>query len=66
MRVIAELKGSVKKLTLPEGSTIADLARRIGVYPDSAIFLVDGRVAPSDEKLRDGSKISVLPAASGG
>jgi sulfur carrier protein ThiS len=66
MRITAELKGSVKKLTLPEGSTIADLARRVGVYPDSAIFLVNDRISPSDDKITDGSKIRILPAASGG
>ena len=66
MRITVEMKGSSKKLVIPDGSMISDLARRIGVYPDSAIFIMNEKIAPSDEEIVSGSRVRVLPAASGG
>jgi len=65
MRITVEMKGSSKNIVLPGGSMISDLARRIGVYPDSAIFIMNEKIAPSDEII-SGSRVRVLPAASGG
>ena len=51
---------------LPEGTTVLDLQKTVGLYPDSTITIRDERVIPCDERLADGDSISFFSVASGG
>jgi sulfur carrier protein ThiS len=66
MQIKVRLRGRLHTVIVPEKSTVSDAARKVGVYPNSAIFIIDGKIVPSDNPLKDGIELYVLPAASGG
>jgi sulfur carrier protein ThiS len=63
-------EGPVRKLpvTLPPGSTLADLIEHLGIeFPtESLLHVVNGRLAQLDQTLHDGDKVNLMPAMSGG
>jgi len=56
------------EVTLPQGSTLADLLRQVGIEmnPDALLLAVNGRVADLHESLSEGDRINLMPAISGG
>lgn len=55
-------------VTLPPGSTVADLIQHlsIGLAPAALLVAVNGRVATLDHPLHDGDQVNLMPAISGG
>ena len=50
-----------------EGSTVADVARALGIPPDlSRIALVNDRDADEDRRLRAGDVVTLFPPLAGG
>jgi sulfur carrier protein ThiS len=66
LRVVVEFRGQEREIVLADGTVISDAARAIGVSVESAVFLLDGAPSPSDEPLRDGARVKVISAISGG
>jgi sulfur carrier protein ThiS len=62
--------GAVRRLevTLPAGSTLADLLVRLQVEPhqDSILLVINGRQAQATQGLADGDEVHLMPALSGG
>ena len=54
--------------SLPDGSKMADLLRSLNIDLDPAhmLLVVNGKVVELDHELRDGDKINLMPALSGG
>ena len=51
---------------LPEGRTVADLARVAGIAPeDVKIAFVNRRISGFDTRLRDGDRVGLAPAVGG-
>ena len=63
-------KGAVRRLevTLPAGSTLADLLVRLEVEPnqDSILLVINGRQADASQALAGGDEVHLIPALSGG
>jgi len=62
--------GSLRRLdvTLPPGSTLADVLDRL-VLPhrdDAVLLVINGRQADAEQILRDGDEVHLIPALSGG
>jgi molybdopterin converting factor subunit 1 len=60
-------------LELDEGSTVSDLKRRLAVhYPrvgpmlETVVCAIDDEYVPSDESLREGAEVALIPPVSGG
>lgn len=62
-----EAGGDSATLDLPEGSTVADAMRSLGIPADlEGLTVVNGRDAPPDQVLTDGDVLSVFPPLAGG
>ena len=63
-------KGLQKQIqvNLPSDSNMADLLRSLNIDldPDHMLLVVNGKVVELDHTLRDGDKINLMPALSGG
>jgi molybdopterin converting factor subunit 1 len=60
-------------MELPEGSTVAELQRtlaerfpQLATYGSSLLFAVNAAYVPSNEPLRDGDEVALIPPVSGG
>ena len=54
-------------LDLPDGATIADVARRLGIPPGlDRVVLLNGTDVDGDARLSDGDAIDVFPPLAGG
>jgi sulfur-carrier protein len=54
-------------LDVPEGSTVRDVVRRLGIPADfERVTLVNGRDAALDDGLRGGDILTIFPPLSGG
>jgi molybdopterin synthase sulfur carrier subunit len=62
------LPGEPESVELPEGATIADLLRRLGLAAgDVHLAIVDGRIRHSrEEALQDGARVALFPPVGGG
>ncbi len=59
--------GEAKTLEVPEGTTAADLARRLGIPLDEVkIIMRNGLQVEPDEVLADGDRVAYIPAVGGG
>jgi sulfur-carrier protein len=60
-------EGDTATLELPDGATVAHLARRLHV-PEDLLFLaaVNGHEAPCDTRLRPGDVVALFPPLAGG
>ena len=55
------------ELEIPEGSTVADVARRLGIPPDLArVVLVNGRDIGSEARLTARDVVTIFPPLAGG
>ncbi len=56
------------QVSLPSGSTMGDLIRslQIELEPDHMLLVVNGKVVELEHELRDGDRINLMPALSGG
>jgi sulfur carrier protein ThiS len=63
-------EGSLRRLdiTLPPGSTLADLLDRLSLprRDDSVLLVINGRQADAEQVLRDADEVHLIPALSGG
>lgn len=55
-----------KSLEIAAGSRVEDAIRALGLYPDAWIPVMDETPVPIDEKLKDGDKLKLIAAVSGG
>ena len=55
-----------QRIELGEGTTVADLLRRIGLAVDAHVAVRGEAPLPEDEPLLDGDRITVIAVASGG
>ena len=63
-------------LEMPEGSTIRDILEELvdlpgfqnlsGLMPEHLLLVVEGKVVAEDYVLREGERVSLIPAMSGG
>ena len=55
-------------LEMPEGSTIRDVmqALKLELSPEHLLLVVEGKVVEEDYVLREGERVSFIPAMSGG
>jgi len=63
-------KGSLRRLdvTLPPGSTLAELLDRLALprRDDSVLLVINGRQADAEQVLHDADEVHLIPALSGG
>ncbi len=63
-------KGALRRLevTLPAGSTLAELLARLEMEfkEDSVLLVINGRQADASQGLADGDEVHLIPALSGG
>lgn len=59
---------SLLEVTLPPGSTVADLLNylQIELNPDAVLYAVNGRSADVESGLNDGDRVNLMPVISGG
>jgi sulfur carrier protein len=55
-----------KAHSVTSGQTICDAVRKLGLAPDTFIFMIDGRPVPMDTPIEDGVSIRAIKVASGG
>ena len=54
-------------LTVPEGTTVVDLIRRVRLAPaDVEAAFVNSRVVPKDTPLKDGDRVALVPPGTPG
>ena len=54
-------------IDIPDGATVRELARGLGVPPDlERVILVNGRDASPDQPLHEGDVVSLFPPLAGG
>ena len=77
MRVQVKLFAGLRKLApegkspfpleLPDGATVGDLLKTLGVPEDKPkILLVNGRHAGNEQGLSEGDEVSIFPPVAGG
>ena len=55
------------ELEIPEGSTVTDVTRRLGIPPDLArVVLVNGRDIGSEARLTSRDVVTIFPPLAGG
>jgi sulfur carrier protein ThiS len=55
------------KVEIPEGSTVADLLDLLGISKSQgATVILEGRVLPAEEKLKQGSLVNLFQVMYGG
>lgn len=56
------------ELQMPPGADLAGLLRELGIEmnPESLLLVVNGRLAGSDQLLKEGDEVNLMPAISGG
>ena len=56
------------QVELPEGSSLAELMRRMEIIadPDDLLLVVNGRVAETNQVIFDNDEVHFIPAISGG
>jgi molybdopterin converting factor small subunit len=60
-------RGGAAIVELPEGTTVAHLARRLGIPDDLALVaLVNDREAPLERALQPGDVVTLFPPLAGG
>jgi sulfur carrier protein len=65
--VFVEMNGKLHRLELKGKSIRTDaLLETLGVYPETAVVLKDGRLVCDDERLTDGDRVKVVVATSRG
>ena len=56
-----------KTLTVPPGSTVADVCQQLAIGAgEAAILMVNGSAALRDHRLESGDAVSLFPAIGGG
>ncbi len=60
-------KAGTAVLDLPDGATIADVTRRLGIPPElDCVLLLNGTNVEADARLRAGDVIDMFPPLAGG
>jgi molybdopterin converting factor small subunit len=60
-------KAGTATLELPDGATIAEVTRRLGIPPGlDRVLLLNGANAEADARLRSGDVIDIFPPLAGG
>ncbi len=59
--------GQLMELDLPEGATLAELVRSLGLRPDEAkLMFVNGCAHEPDWRLQPGDQVGIFPKVGGG
>ncbi len=74
MRVHVTLKGALAdrlpdgrgEVEVPDGSTVGDLAQRLGLPGRHCVFVVNGQTVKADALLTDGDRLQAFPPMAGG
>jgi sulfur carrier protein ThiS len=66
MLVTARLRPPDRIVEVADAPTVADLLARLEVLPGAVLVIRDGALLTSQDKLRDGDKVEVRFAISGG
>ena len=60
-------RDGVAEFEIPDGSTVADVTRQLGIPPDLArVVLVNGRDASSEARLAPRDVVTIFPPLAGG
>lgn len=66
-RLVPQARDGKAVVELPDGGTVADLARRLGVPPGyERVALVNGREAEDTHVLAEGDVVTLFPPLAGG
>jgi sulfur carrier protein ThiS len=66
MLVTARLRPPDRTVEVADVSRVADLLRRLDVLPSTVLVIRDGALLTSQDELRDGDRVEVRFAISGG
>ncbi|MFW5912765.1 MAG: MoaD/ThiS family protein [Candidatus Hadarchaeota archaeon] len=68
IRVEAKMigEGETTKLTLPRGSDVSHLLKKLNKNPEEVVVKVNDRIVPEDMEVREGDLIETIPVVSGG
>lgn len=66
MRVLVESRDFQTKLVLASDATVADVFRSLKLNEDTYLASVDGALMTSEDPLREGATVRLLPVVSGG
>ncbi|MGD9962460.1 MAG: MoaD/ThiS family protein [Thermoplasmata archaeon] len=69
MRVTVRLlptRKETKDVEVPDGGSVEDVVRALGLLPDGWIAVRGDAPVPSDETLRDGDELKLISVVSGG
>ena len=66
MLVTARLRPPDRVVEVADAATVADLLARLEVLPGAVLVIRDGALLTSQDRLRDGDKVEVRFAISGG
>jgi len=55
-----------RMIDLDDGSRVEDVMRALGLYPDAWVPVMGDTPVPIDEELKDGDRLKLVSAVSGG
>lgn len=53
-------------LSLPAGATVADVPEALGFPKMELVYSLNGQIAAGQDLLKDGDRLDIIPAISGG
>lgn len=65
MQIELEMRGKTQRMELNDDATGEDLLKKLNLFPDGVIIIVDGKPIPYKEKIR-GNRVRIIRVASGG
>ncbi|MDY7083319.1 MAG: ubiquitin-like small modifier protein 2 [Halobacteria archaeon] len=68
MKITAEvMNGDTHEIELPDGAIYAELLDEVGLNPEGAVVVVDGRPVPEDDEIDgDVQEVKIMRTISGG
>lgn len=64
--VHVQFAGKETEESLPAGSTVEDLLRKLRLHPDAYVIVKDKRPVPITKPLEEGERLRLVKVASGG
>jgi len=67
LKVPVEIKGRKKEvLELPEGALVTDVLKKLEINRETVVVFINGRAVPEEERINEGSELTILPIVTGG